>query len=245
MENQIACKYGKWTSLLTAITAATALGTAVTMAPARSGPNCPPLVEMGVIKSCVAYPYTGVADYVPAEYIWMYPALSLSLIFMVLVSSIYHCDPIHKSISTHVALMLSVVSAAIHSINYFIQLAVVQPSLLKGEVESLILLSQYNPHGVFIALEDLGYFIMGLSFGFVSLRFVRPGKLAKTIKYLYLLSSVIVVVGLIVMAIWYRSNLEYRYEVLALTLDWVVLIVTGGLLFFYLNSLSDRSQDHM
>ena len=168
----------------------------------------------------------------------MYPAMLLSLLFVVLVSSIYHCDPIHKNISTHIALMLSVVSAAIHSINYFIQLAVVQPSLLKGELESLILLSQYNPHGVFIALEDLGYFIIGLSFGFLSFSFVKPGKLSKSIKYTYLICSVVTVTGLIAMAIWYKSDLEYRYEVLSLSLDWLTLIITGILLFFYFKRIS-------
>jgi hypothetical protein len=32
-----------------------------------------------------------------------------------------------------------------------------QPSLLKGETEGLTLFLQYNPDGIFIALEDLGY----------------------------------------------------------------------------------------
>ncbi len=242
MEIKVACQYGKWTSILTAITAIVALGTAVTMAPARSGPYCPPLVKMGVIKSCISYPYTDVADFVPVDYIWMYPALLLSLLFVVLVTSVYHCDPIHKSISTHIALMLSVISATIHSINYFIQLAVVQPSLLKGELESLILLSEYNPHGVFIALESLGYFMMGLSFGFLSLRFVRPGKLIKSIKYTYLVNSVITVAGLIIMAFWYRSDLEYRYEVVSLTLNWVVLIITGIPLFFYFKRIYQHNE---
>lgn len=242
MDNKIACQYGKWSSLLTAMTALAAFGAAVTLAPARSGPNCPPLVEMGVIKSCITYPYTDVADFVPAEYIWMYPALLLSLLFVVLVSSVYHCDPIHKNISTHIALTLAVISAAVHGINYFIQLAVIQPSLLKGEMESLILLSQYNPHGVFIALENLGYFLMGLSFGFISLSFVRSGKLTKSIKFIFLSSSVIIVAGLIIMAFWYRSDLEYRYEVLSLTLAWVVLIVTGVLLFFYFKRISQLNE---
>jgi hypothetical protein len=32
---------------------------------------------------------------------------------------------------------------------------VVQPSLLSGESEGLAIISQYNPHGVFIAMQDL------------------------------------------------------------------------------------------
>jgi hypothetical protein len=37
------------------------------------------------------------------------------------------------------------------------------PSLLKGEVGNLSLLSQYNPHGLFIALEDTSYLIMAVA----------------------------------------------------------------------------------
>lgn len=56
------------------------------------------------------------------------------------------------------------VSAAVLSLNYFIQLTVIQPGLQKGEEAFLSLLSLYNPHGIFIALEDLGYLMMSVSF---------------------------------------------------------------------------------
>ena len=40
-------RLGFWSAMLTALSAAAALGIAVTTAPARSGPNCQPLVDMG------------------------------------------------------------------------------------------------------------------------------------------------------------------------------------------------------
>ena len=46
-----------------------------------------------------------------------------------------------------------------------------QPSILLGETEGFALLTQYNPHGVFIALEDLGYFLMGMAFVFLGALF--------------------------------------------------------------------------
>jgi hypothetical protein len=39
--------------------------------------------------------------------------------------------------------------------DYFIQISVIQPSLLKGETDGIALLTQYNPHGIFIALEEV------------------------------------------------------------------------------------------
>jgi len=47
-------------------------------------------------------------------------------------------------------------------------LTVVQTCLPKGEVDGLSLWSQYNPHGLFIGLEDAGYLSMGVAFLFAA-----------------------------------------------------------------------------
>jgi uncharacterized membrane protein YgdD (TMEM256/DUF423 family) len=224
------CRLGFWISILTAVAAAAALGIASTTAPARSGPNCPPLVEMGVLESCVIYPYTDVAAFVPIEYIWMYPAFLLALLFVVLVICIHHYTTVDKKVFSQIALSFAVISGAAHAINYFIQLAVVQPSLLKGELDSLTLWSQYNPHGIFIALEDLGYFMMGIAFLFVAVAFVRRDKLERAIRWTLITGSILTVGGLILLALIHGSNLEYRYEVLSIVVDWITLIVSGALL---------------
>ncbi len=225
-----ACQLGFWASILTAVAAAAALVIAITTAPARSGPNCPPLVEMGVLESCVTYPYTDVAAFVPIEYIWMYPTFLLALLFVVLVICIHHYSTVDKKLFSQIALSLAVIAAAVHTINYFIQLAVVQPSLLKGELEALVLFSQYNPHGIFIALEDLGYLMMGLAFFFVAIVFVRRDTLERAIRFTLITGAILAVGGLVILAPIYGRDLEYRYEVLSLLADWIVLIISGGLL---------------
>jgi hypothetical protein len=224
------CRLGFWTSILTAIAAVAALGIAATTAPARSGPNCQPLVDMGVVESCVTYPYTDVVDYVPIEYIWMYPALLLALLFVVQVICIHHYAAVDKKVFSQTAMSFAVVAAAVHAINYFIQLVVVQPSLLKGEHEGLALFSQYNPHGIFIALEELGYLMMGIAFFFVAVVFVRRNGLERAIRFTLIAGAVVAVGGLVLLALLYGSDLEYRYEVLSLAFDWIILIVSGVLL---------------
>jgi hypothetical protein len=223
-------RLGFWVSIFTAVAAAAALGIAVTTAPARSGPNCPPLVEMGVVDSCIEYPYTDVAAFVPIEYIWMYPALLLALSFVVLVICIHYCTDTDKKVFSQIALSFAIIAAAVHAINYFIQLTVVQPSLLKGELDGLALYSQYNPHGIFIALEDVGYLMMGIAFLFVAVVFVRRAILERAIRYTFITGSILTVGGLVVFALLYGRELEYRYEVLSLTVDWLILIVSGVLL---------------
>jgi hypothetical protein len=41
-------------------------------------------------------------------------------------------------------------------------------SLMNGQAQGIALLTQYNPYGVFIVLEELGYLLMSLSFLFLA-----------------------------------------------------------------------------
>ena len=62
-----------------------------------------------------------------------------------------------------VAVLASCMPATVLGFASFTQLGLVQPALLLGESSELPLLSMYNPHGVFIALEDFGYFLMSVA----------------------------------------------------------------------------------
>lgn len=230
---QSACRIGFWTAILMAIATTSAFIIAITTAPARSGPNCQALVEMGIVESCIEYPYTDVADFVPIEYIWMYPTLLMALSFVVLVTSIHYYADENKKIFSHVGLSFALLSAAAHTMNYFIQIAVMQPSLLKGELEGLSLFSQYNPHGIFIALEDVGYFIMGLTFLFITFTFSKSNRLEHVIRNFFFISSILTIGSLFLFAMFYKSDLEYRYEVFAIVVVWITLIVSGILLSIF------------
>ncbi|MBN1993874.1 MAG: hypothetical protein JW953_14335 [Anaerolineae bacterium] len=222
-------RLGFWASILTAVTAAAALGIAVTTAPARSGPFCM-AGSVDLVDSCVTYPYTDVAAFVPIEYIWMYPALLMALLFVVVVVCLHAYAAADKKVFSQIALSFAIISATTHVINYFIQLAVVQPSLLKGEAAGLSLFSQYNPHGIFIALEDVGYLTMGVAFLFVAAVFSRQTKLERIIQLLFMAGAVLAIGSLILLALLYGRDLEYRYEVAAILIDWITLIVAGVLL---------------
>ncbi len=227
-----AARLGQWVALLMAVTAALALLIALRMAPARSGPNCPPLVRLGVIDGCVTYPFTDVAAYVPTEYIWMYPAILLPLLLLTLVVVVRQRNGHGYGIIGQLALAMATIAATIHSVNYYIQLSVVQPSLGKGELDSLVLWSQYNPHGIFIALENLGYFFMGLVLLLLALMLTERNRYERFARYVFFIAAVVVIGAMAIMSLAMRDNLEYQYEVLALTLDWMAMIIGGVLLFF-------------
>jgi hypothetical protein len=87
-----------------------------------------------------------------------------------------------RKLPGRIGLCFAVISATAIVTDYFIQLAVVQPSLLKGETEGLSLISQYNPHGVFIALEDIGYALMGVAFVFAGAVFIGKSVLERALR---------------------------------------------------------------
>lgn len=221
-----ASQMGFWVAILTSLCSVSALAIATTTAPARSGPFC-------MVDSCITYPYTDAAAFVPIDYIWMYPAFLMMPAFVVLIACIHYYASTDKKIFSLIALCFATIATSTLATNYFIQLAVVQPSLLKGEVEGLSLFSQYNPHGVFIALEDIGYLMVGIALLFAATVFDRPQRLERAIGFLFVTSGVLAVGSSVVLAVLYRSDLEYRYEVAVILIDWIALIVSGILLSLF------------
>lgn len=189
--------------------------------PPRSGPFCS--------NGCLGAPYTDVATFVPRDYWWLYPQSLLILLVLALLVCIHQAAPPAARVFSGLAVALATVATAALLADYVIQLAVLQPSLLRGETNGLSLFSQYNPHGVFIALEDLGYLVLGLALLSTAGVFTEKSRLARGLRWLLLVGGALTVIALPVLAIVYGSDLEYRYEVAAIALTWVTLI-TGGIL---------------
>jgi hypothetical protein len=110
---------------------------------------------------------------------------------------------------------------------YFIQFTVVPASLLHGETEGISLLTQYNPHGVFIALEELGYLMMSLSFIFLVPIFSTKNRLENTIRYVYMVAFILTVVSFVIISMKYGAEKQDRFEVVAISVNWLALIVNG------------------
>ena len=157
-------RLGFWAAALTAAVTAIAFGIAVTTLPV-SGPSC--------TTDCVSYPFREVAALVPHDYVWMYPATLLMGIFVVLLACLHQATPENRRLYSLIALVFGAMAAALLAADYYIQIATLQPSILKGEFEGFALVTQYNPHGIFIALEELGYLLMSLAFLFAGIAFAN------------------------------------------------------------------------
>jgi hypothetical protein len=213
-------RLGFWSAALTAVVAAVtfAVGGAT---PARSGPFC-------TGASCITFPYTsGIASFVPADYVWLYPGFLLALVFVLLMACIHKYASDDRKVFSQIGLSFALIYAAVIAIDYFVQIVVVEPSILHGETAGLSLFTQYNPHGIFIGLEVLGYLMMSIAFLFTAVVFVG-GRIEHALRWLFV-AGFVAAVG----ALASLSLLGYdivALEVTIITINWTVLIVSGVML---------------
>jgi hypothetical protein len=225
-------RVGMWSAAATAALAAVSFGVAATTPP-RTGPFAAP-------GTAIPYPYSAAAQFVPRDFVWMYLALLMMLAFLVLAVCIRESAAHDRKVFGTIGLSLATVAFAVIGLDYFIQLRTVQPALLLGEFDGLAILSQYNPHGVFIALEELGFLVMGLSFAFLAPALGKAG-LERAARWVFMVSSALMVAAFVGMSWYFGFGLEYRFEVTAISIGWLTLMVSGVLLVFVFRRLPKRS----
>lgn len=187
-----------------------------------SGPFCR--------EGCIGYPYAEIAGRFPRDYWWMFPAMGVPILYLMVVTHLFLGSPTHRRYYPLLSLLFAVMSALILVTCYYMQLAVVQPSILRGESEGIALLTQYNPHGVFIALEEAGYLLMSLSFLSLVPVFDRTKPLGLPLRGLFLSGFLLTVVALVLITLAHGVFREYYFEVAVISIDFLVLIVGGILL---------------
>ena len=187
-----------------------------------SGPFCP--------ENCIDYPYTDILSRFPGDYLWMYPAALLMLLIPILMASVHYYAPIEKRIFSLAGFGLVLISATILFLDYFVQVSVIQPSLVLGETDGIPLLTQYNPHGLFIAMEDAGYLTLSVALFCAAPVFAGRGKPENAIRWIWIANFIITIGALILISVVFGIFREYYFEVVALSSCWLSLIITGILL---------------
>ena len=215
-------RLGFWAGLLAAALTVVSFGLAIVAVP-PVGPMC--------LGDCVAYPFVDpiIRAKVPHDFLWMYPAVALMLTFVVLISCLHRCAPARAQDYSIIALAFATLSAGIIAADYSIQIATIQPSIVRGETEGVALLTQFNPHGVFIALEELGYVVMSLAFLFAAPVFSGRRWFERVLRWLFVLAALLTLGGWAVFYAVYGYGLEYRFEVFAISVNWLTLLVAGVL----------------
>ena len=217
-------RIGYYSSIFLAVITLIAFGFAMTAIP-PSGPYCP--------GNCMEYPFLDSLNYYPRDYYWMYFACLQLITFIIFVISIHFVSAPEKKIYSFIGISFSMVTSVILLADYFIQFAVVPISFMKGETEGIGLLSQYNGHGIFIALEELGFIMMSLSLLFIAPVFSRQIRFESWIWWILKIPITGIVVSFVYYNIKYGIDRSYRFEVAAITFNWLILIVVGILAGVY------------
>jgi hypothetical protein len=216
-------RVGLYSAILTVVITVLTFSLAITAIP-NAGAGC--------TENCVEYPYVDTLSEFPRDYLWMPPAMMLVEVYVILVVSIHAYAAQHKKIYSQIGLSFALIAAGILLSDYFVQFSVVPISLMNQETDGIALLTQYNPHGVFIVLEELGYLLMSLSFVFLAPVFADTGCLASAVRWVFIAGFVLTVIFLAVISINYGLDREDRFEVAVISIDWLVLVVNGVLLSF-------------
>ncbi len=200
--------------------AITALATIVTFAIALLTPP----ISGPFATNPIGYPFSDVLARFPRDYIWMYPAMLLMLAYIVMAVCILYAASEDKKIWAHLGMIFATMAGAVIFTNYFLQVSIVQPSLLNGETDGIALLTQYNPHGLFVVLEEIGYSLMSLSFLFTAPVFSEKNKLDAAIRRILYGAFLLSLLAFALINILYGIHREYFYEVAVISIDFLALI---------------------
>ena len=224
-------RVGFYSALLTVKITVLTFGFAITAVPI-SGANC--------VGECVDYPYLNTVSQFPKDFRWMPLAMVLVLIYLVFMVSIHASAPPQKKIFSQIGLVFAVIAAGLLLSDYFLQFSIIPISLMSGETYGLAMLIQYNPHGVFIALEELGYLVMSLSFIFMALVFDRRNRLEAAVRWTFIIGFILAILSLGVVSELYGLDRQDRFEITIISINWLVLIINGVLLgIFFRRKMSD------
>jgi hypothetical protein len=214
-------RFGFYSALCTALLTTVTFGFALYAIPI-SGANC--------LENCVEYPYLDTAARFPRDFMWMPLAILLVLAYVTLMVSIHAYAPDSKKTFSQAGLSFALMAATMLASVYFIQFSVIPISLMKGETDGLAALIQYNPHGVFIAMEELGYLLMSLSFLFMAPVFAGRSRLERAVRWIFAGAFFLAIAALLAISLIYGLERLDRFEVAVISIDWLVLIVNGILL---------------
>lgn len=201
-------------------------GLAMTAVP-KSGPFC--------TGNCIEYPFLDSLDFYPGDYYWMYLAVVQLAVWLVFMISVHYNYLKNKSIFGFSGVVFASLSVVILFSDYFIQFSVVPVSLMKGETDGIALLTQYNDHGIFIAMEEAGYIMMSVAFMFMALTVNAGSKAERWLKRIFLMPFILSVILFAWFSIQFGADRSYRFEIWVISINWLAMLagsILAGVIFF-------------
>jgi hypothetical protein len=226
--------FGMYSAFLLSLLTIVTFGFAMIAIP-PSGPYCP--------GNCMEYPYTDLLLYYPRDYYWMYLAIFQVFTFTVFIVTNHYNANASRRLFTLLSISFTLISSTVLLIAYFTQFSVVPISVMKGETDGIALLTQYNDHGLFIAMEELGYITMSIALFFLAFAFSKSTRSERVIRIILIMQLFLTIIAFIFYSIKFGIERSYRFEVATITINWLVIIVVGILAgLFYHRKLGHMKQ---
>lgn len=216
--------FGYYSSFLLSILTIITFGFAMTAIP-PVGPYCP--------DNCMEYPFPDILLYYPRDYYWMYLAVFQLFAFVIFIVTNHFIVNASKKLYTFLSISFTLISSTVLLIAYFTQFSVVPISVMKGETEGIALLTQYNEHGIFIAMEELGYITMSIALFFLAFAFSKNSRAERIIRVILISQLLLTILAFIFYSIKFGIERGYLFEVATITINWLVIIIIGIMLGFH------------
>jgi len=211
-------KFGFYSSFLLSVLTSITFGFAMTAIP-PAGPYCP--------DNCMTYPFPDILLYYPRDYYWMYLAVFQLFVFIVFIATNHFIANQEKKLFTFISISFTLISSTVLLIAYFTQFSVVPVSVMKGESDGIALITQYNEHGLFIAMEELGYTTMSIALFFLAFAFSENSRSERAIRIILISQLILTILAFIFYSIKFGVERSYLFEVATISINWLVLIIIG------------------
>ena len=179
----------------------------------------------------LSYPYLDTLRQYPRDYFWQYSAIVMLILYIILNSSLGSTIIAERKVISNIGLIFSVMSCVLLIAIYYIQETVVPVSLMNNERDGLALLTQYNPHGLFIALEEVGYMLMLGTLITYFFMFRGKDRTEKAIRIVSAISTIGVVISYIVISLIYGLEKRDRFEIVIILFVWIANILNSFLIY--------------
>jgi len=224
-------KFGYYSSFFLAILTIITFGFAMTAIP-PAGPYCP--------ENCMVYPFPDILKYYPRDYHWMYFALFQLFAFVIFIVTNHFIASTSKKLYSLLSVSFTLISATVLLIAYFTQFSIVPISVMKGETEGIALITQYNEHGLFIALEELGYITMSIALFFLAFTFSKNSRTERVIRIILISQLFLNLIAFIYYSLQFGLERSYLFEVATISINWLVIIISCILIGFLFRKKEKR-----
>lgn len=221
-------QWGFRVALLLAAMAAVGFGLGI-VTPPRSGAWC--------VANCTAYPYLDAGRFFPCDYWWMLPGLMLAPLFMTLAACVHFSIPSARRLWSLLAVCCAMGATTLIALDYFVQVLAVQPSLAHHESDGVALWTQYNPRGLFLVLEDLGYLLLAKAMLLVAMAVPAGARFANSMRWTMGVVAGLAFASFLLFAVRFGVDMALPFELAVITVVWIGLVPAGVLSALWFRNL--------